>query len=711
MRRKQFLALFMAGALTMSMAPAAALAAGDEAALSIEDSDAGSFNSVEEATEEEPPLDVEEIIPEEPVETPSEPTEAPELPAEELPTDAPENPADLPAEPSVDFPQDAPLGEGAVEAAAEPEATPTPGETAASIVIGETVYTSFAEAIAAVPENGEEATQIQITGKQEISEAVSIPANKNIVIAAAAEDTQITRGAGYTGSLFTVDGGTLHLSGGTVVNTDGSDTVGTLTVDGSTADGTQVEGSLIEVNGGYFGLSDGVTLTGNSTTGNGGAIRNTAGMIILFGGTISGNQAAQGGAIYSEGAIGVQGSVAVIGNIKTEGLEENNITLKGDAAVINVTGALADSMLGVDVEDPAEGRQVVAIPTEIEGVTMEDVLAQFVYNGDEAFMLDAEGKLASTAVSPTPTPEEEPLKVKAVSMEWTGYDSLKLVGNSNKDGQYYVAWVPKGHKAPSFDPSKKDGDVIADYDFTAFVTDLPAEEVDIYVCVQDNNGNHHALLYQPNYKKRPAAPVTPTPDHVPVIPKVTESTVSGLEKPLEFYPNTFYPFTVIGAGTDNKNPGPGDVKWVPVYWSTSSNPSNSQKHTAWKIGTTAGIKDANTFNLYVFFQKAVYDGTSWKMTDTVESATYKFMSKQITIASPTPSTDPYGNGGGNGGSGGDYDDPDNVDDPDDYSDEADDTKAAVATGDETPVGTMLMLAAASVLAGGYVLVRRRKKDI
>ncbi|WP_368258500.1 LPXTG cell wall anchor domain-containing protein, partial [Blautia wexlerae] len=38
-------------------------------------------------------------------------------------------------------------------------------------------------------------------------------------------------------------------------------------------------------------------------------------------------------------------------------------------------------------------------------------------------------------------------------------------------------------------------------------------------------------------------------------------------------------------------------------------------------------------------------------------------------------------------------------------------KSAVSTGDESPVGTMLALAAASVLAGGYVLIRRRKKEM
>ena len=179
--------------------------------------------------------------------------------------------------------------------------------------------------------------------------------------------------------------------------------------------------------------------------------------------------------------------------------------------------------------------------------------------------------------------------------------------------------------------------------------------------------------------------------------------VTGFEKPLEFYPNKFYDFTVVGAGTQNKNPGTGDVKWVPLYWSMSSNPADKDKHTAWKIGTANGLKTAATYNLYVFFQKAVYDGSSWQMTDTIESVAYKFMSKELSItATPVPGENENGGGDGSG---------DGYTDPEDYTDGADDSKDAVATGDETPVGTMTALAVASLLAGGYVLVRRRKKEI
>lgn len=692
MRKKQLLAFLMAGALTVGMTPAAAIAAVDDS----------SYSSIEEGM-----LETEEEI-EVPVETPSAPTETPvepEVPSE--PTETPSEP-EVPSEPTEtpSLPTETPV-QPDVQAGAvgelETTVTPTPTEAPKNVImIGTTSYESLAKAIEAVPDNAAETTNITVTGTIELSETVVVPASKNVTIAAAEENTSIERAAGFAGNMFQSEG-TLQFTTATVTKEDGSSVTGTLTVDGSTDDGAATEGTIVEVTGGNFALAAGVTLTGNTTTGNGGAVRNTAGIVSLLGGTITGNQAAEGGALYSEGAVNVAGTVSVTENKKTEGLEENNIILKGENAVITVQGDLTNSKLGVEVLEGAEGRKVVALA---EGVTtpLADVLAQFTYNG-MGFVLDENGALKATEVapSPTPTPEIKELKVSAKSMKWTGHNSIELVANSNKDGQYYVKWVKKGSKAPSFDLNKKGGDVVADYDFKAFVTDLPEEEVDIYICVQDNDKQHKAVLFQPNYQKRPAAPVTPTPDHVPVIPNVQDSVVTGFEKPLEFYPNKFYDFTVVGAGTQNKNPGTGDVKWVPLYWSMSSNPADKDKHTAWKIGTANGLKTAATYNLYVFFQKAVYDGSSWQMTDTIESVAYKFMSKELSItATPVPGENENGGGDGSG---------DGYTDPEDYTDGADDSKDAVATGDETPVGTMTALAVASLLAGGYVLVRRRKKEI
>ena len=92
---------------------------------------------------------------------------------------------------------------------------------------------------------------------------------------------------------------------------------------------------------------------------------------------------------------------------------------------------------------------------------------------------------------------------------------------------------------------------------------------------------------------------------------------------------------MIGAGTTNTNPGPGDVKWVPVYWSTATNPTYSQMHTAWKIGSAKGINKAATYNLYVFFAKYTYTGGQWQETDRIESVRYQFRSAAITTVKLT----------------------------------------------------------------------------
>ena len=92
-----------------------------------------------------------------------------------------------------------------------------------------------------------------------------------------------------------------------------------LTVDGT---GDDVTGSIVEVASGNYALIDGTTLTGNTTTGNGGAVNNAAGAnVYLLGGTITANSAAAGGAIYSEGTVNIRGTVSVTGNTVTNSFE------------------------------------------------------------------------------------------------------------------------------------------------------------------------------------------------------------------------------------------------------------------------------------------------------------------------------------------------------------------------------------------------------
>lgn len=81
-----------------------------------------------------------------------------------------------------------------------------------------------------------------------------------------------------------------------------------------------------------------------------------------------------------------------------------------------------------------------------------------------------------------------------------------------------------------------------------------------------------------------------------------DSVVEGLDKPLVFYPNTYYKFNVTGAGTQNTNPVEGDVRWTPLYWSLSLKPQESDIHRKWEIGSAKGIytKVERAYNIYIF---------------------------------------------------------------------------------------------------------------
>ena len=712
MRKKQLFALLMASALSVGMAPTAAFAAADTAVEAASEEVSGELDAADAETPSEDPT---------------------ETPAEEDPAEDPaaEDPAETPAE---EDPAETPATEETDAQAAEADG--------AAIVVGGTSYTTLAEAFAAIADSADmtgEPDYIKIKGDIELNATVDVPANKNIMLVAA-EDAVIKRAAGFTGSMFTVSGGNLQMAGGSTTDSTGTAIgTGTLTVDG-TGDG--VTGSIVEVTSGNYALSDGATLTGNTTsaagaavnntagavyvlggtisgnttTENGGAINNAAGAsVYLQGGTISGNSAAAGGGIYSEGAVNVQGTVSVSDNTVTNSMPAatSNLVLDKEG-VINVTGVMTGSAIGVTVQEAAAGRTVVQLASGVsEDVKLADALSQITYEGTSDFKIGEDGKLAGNTAEPTPTPVPD-VTVKAVDMKWTGHNSVQITFQSNVKGTYYIETVKRGEKAPTIDISKKGSAIDADTNVTKKVTKLPEHEVDIYVCVVNEDGSKHAAaMFQPITAERPAAPSTPTPtpSHTAVVPDVKESVVQGFENALVFYPNTFYEFKVIGAGTQNSNPGEGDVRWVPVGWSMSSNPSSW--NTSWKIGAKSGIyTDAEkAYTIYIKYNKQVYSGSNWEDTDASEVLPYQFKAAPLTQATVTPGTDGTGTGGGTDTGDGTTDGTTDVT-PTTYADGTNGTsKSAVSTGDESPVGTMMALAAASVLAGGYVLVRRRKKEM
>lgn len=329
--------------------------------------------------------------------------------------------------------------------------------------------------------------------------------------------------------------------------------------------------------------------------------------------------------------------------------------------------------------------------------------------------------------SKRPTPTPTPSNQTKASLRWTGYSwrdhsSATVTCVIGADGICNYTWKVKGS---SENGGSGKVNIKADKAFNIELNNLPDKEIEVYITAKDSKGK--AMLLQPTIngqiktkdtfkislpeKSRPKV-ADPTPTDTPdaYIPNVKESVVQGLDEAIQFYPNQFYPFTVIGAGTTNQDPNEGDVKWVPVYWSTAANPTQSQIHTAWKIGSGKGINKDATYNLYVFFQKYIYTGGQWQETDTIESAVYQFRSAKLTPTGTPGADGTYGTGGQTGS------DPDAT-----ITGEASATssnggngtrsKNAVSTADNSPIGTMSALAVASLLAGGYVIVRRRKKDI
>ena len=702
MRKKQLFAMLLAGTLSIGMAPTSAFAAEEGTTVTIEE------RATDAPTEEAPE------VPETPSEAPAEPT--PEIPTEtltpeatvtpEMPTEAPETPA-----PEVSVTPEATV------APTEAPVTPTPEVDKEIFVKTEAELNA---AIAAAPESDASSEPFKIIVDENISltASVSVPGNKNIVIVAAGKDIVISRAADMKGNMFQVEG-TLTIQSAQAEN----GAAGTVTVSGY-LDGNKAEGSIVNVAGGVFVMGDGVTLSDNTTTAKGGAIYNAGGRVVLTGGTIASNQAEAGGAVYSEGPVQIQGNLMISDNKKADGVTPDNIALKGEEAVLNVSNILSDgSKIGVNVIEGKAGQKVIQLTEGVEGLTMEAVLNAVTYEGTD-FTLNEDGTLkAKEPEKPAVTPDVK-LKTKP---KWLSRSSVEFTCVANVDGWFYAGWGVTGEKAPSFDVNKDGTAIQANKEFKVTLKDFDEKNpITAYVLVKDKEGTlskkrsldldektrpgnttatptpEVSPTATPTPEISPTATPTPGPTHTPVVPSVKDSVVHGLENPLEMWPNVFYSFSVTGAGSDNKKPGEGDAQWVPQYWMQEG---GSSKQTTWKIGSKSGIYDEKTLPIRIYLKKYVYNAEKklWYGTDEVDYISYNVKTAKL---DPSATPGPGGSGEGPGGPGSSDA---LVTDPN-SSDTGSSTASGAKTADESPVGNMLMLAFASVLAGGYVLVRRRKKE-
>ena len=642
-----------------------AFAEADTQTVTIEDTVAVAAESEEGEAAAEPVQDISDAAADTPVE---EPAQAADTPTAEPTQAAADTPAAEPTQAAADTPAaepaqaaDAVVDDGfnsgdTAELTLEEEesATPTP-ETTGQIILKaadgtQTSYSTLAEAIAAAPVNigkDGEVTQILVTGTVEISETVVIDQNKNISIAAAADGTTIKRAAGFLGDMFKVKDESTSFQFGTGKE---GETVLSLTVTGALDQG-DATGSIISVEGGYFGLSDGVTLTGNRTSAPGAAICNSGGSIGLAGGTITGNQsegivneAAEitGGAIYSLGEIRVSGAVIVKDN-KDDGLNDNSIVLGGDNACIAAIGQLAETAdLQVRRSDAAAGKIIVKVGTDANGTaltTMENILAHVHYLDTTEYTINNQTGALESVTAPVST-----MTLTADSISWNkAYEhTVDLTFHTNDagvGGRYYVTWVKKSDSTPGFEAVKSNYKSSGDIASSASVqlTDVAYDTaIKVVVYAEDSKGLEAVAPLVLTLKAKASTPTetpittTPTPTtRATINPSVSESKVTGLEKALAFYPKQMYNFTVTGAGTDNTNPIKGDTKWIPYGWSMSAKNIDTGYQKSWSIGNVNGIKQAKTFRMYIFFQKYIYNGSEWEATGVKEALPTEFKSKAI----------------------------------------------------------------------------------
>ena len=624
-------------------------------------------------------------------------------------------------------------------------------------------FDTIQNAIDAAPEYNAEtnrgATVIEVSGQIELENTVTVKANKKVCIRATNAVT-ISRKAGtLTADMFQVSGENAELQFDVKEGTQGA----ALTISGAagTVD-AQVAGTIINVSdGAAVGIYTGITLTGNnSSAADGGAITNKGGSVVLYGGTITGNTGVKGGGIYSDASINMQGTVVVKDNKK--GTAVSNICLDGEATVINVTDVLTKSDISFAHLNEANDLKVVTAGKNSAGTdlsadnfktafdTSDATKSQIKYENTTAYTLALSADNLSAVLQQVKTPDPDPVNPEpeaqqqltltyvSSSITWVDYSTITVTYTNNVAYKWDYYFV---------DPDTSNAQIIAMNDgsklshsvettnknYTMKISSVPADKKWLVICAKPENGKAIYKVFRLNklyrnssdksakktfWSQRPSDPSKKNTRAVRTY-KVSESTVTGLENPLKFFPSKRYDFTVVGAGQNDKDPITGDERWVPIYWSTSKNPtSDKQKNTSWKIGSTKGIKDANTYTMYIFFRKQTYtEGSGWNDTDVIQSMTTQFSSAGYTDdelkeylkeakeeGTEIPGYENYT------GSDEDGDAELTATAAASEKDAGSKSKSAVSTADESPIGTMSALAALSLLAGGYIVVRKRKKE-
>ena len=753
MRRKQLFAIILAGALAAGSAPAAVFAAeSDMAAMSEEGAgDAGS----EEAGSEDGSSDAEAPVTDgadaadAATDTPAaDNTTTDETPAADN-TGAAETPAaEAPATADTTLPEEVQTQEQTEEnKEVDPQEGENPVETTGIEVLdanGQEIFNTdgkrfenLQDAINAVPDYEESAENkpiIKISQSIVLTDTITIN-GKKVRIQSTANGVTIkrkTEGEAFTGTMFSVTGENSWLQ----LFADGTDDA-TLTVSGELPANGVIEaeatGAIIDVqSGGTFGLNSGVTLTGNNYAEGGSAINCTGGKIVLAGGTVTNNDSGDKGAVYSDTDISMEGDASVSGNVDNKNIylgENAKLTLTKVTSVLTgqstFTHIKAQDGLGVIAGTTDMTKDEFA--TAIKNITYDDTTNYEYSIGSDGYSV-ALKKKSSGGKDDQDKPADYEITYKDGTAKWRDHTTVEAKFTVTGDCEWAYVVVKKGTTKVSPKKLSKFTSAKKNTSFTVVAENVPEEDSKIIVVARRNSSDTDYKQAKPVYlyksamkKARPAKPQATATIRPASTPKVTEGTVTGFEDSIKFFPGKVYTFTPTGAGQDNQNPVTGDERWIPQYW-TFSTSNDAEKHTKWQISAPKGQqlkgKGSVPYTIYIYCKKQVYNGKKWVDTDVVQPYKSQFTAVEYTDKeladylaelSGTPAQDGGDGGDGSGGDGG-TDAELTATAAASAKDAGSKSKSAVSTADESPIGTMSVLAALSLLAGGYVVVRKRKKE-
>lgn len=705
MKKRQIYALMMAGVLATGTLPVTAMAAEEYSET----------QETEAATEPET-VNETETVPKAPPETEMEETE---------------------------------MTEESEETESEMETEETITDTGISVVSGDSVtaYGSLKEAVDYVQALGnQEESVIEVSQDQVFEAPVEVASGK--VVISAKNDVHFTRADGFTGSFFSVKGGDLSLK---------TDMDGIQFVIGKENGDTQTTDPIVSVEkDASFSMANGVTLTGNVSNAEGSAITNKEGTLSIEGGSITGNTG-KDGAVYSNTPVNIQGSINVSENKNTEDKAAN---LYMDNAHMVITGVLEDAQVDFSLNEgdvyvaeigkDTEEKDLISLGEFASSIKclFSDVSEDITLSADGASavldMEDAgesesqsESETESETQSETQTESETqsetqsesetqtesetesetqketaaPFKPVVSGVNWADHGSIQFTVKANAAFSYYCQAFDKKKSADSikasYSENKATKSVGSGVKEVVTAENLPENSFQLYLFMKTENGMVCSKI-PVNMDSRPKKSETRTPDkHT-----VDECTVSGLDQPLKLFPGKFYEFAATGIGGDKNDPVEGDEKYEPIYWSIA-NPAGNKQFKNWKLGSADGIKTAHTGTIYVYFQKYVFTNGQWKES-TVES-------KAVSYSTAAIAEDEWNNwkkengvtyGDGNGVVGDDVEDSTTITPTEAASEKDADAKQkdAVKTGDNTPIGAMVGLAAVAAAAVGGIAYKKKRED-